>query len=429
MIGPHPGLAPATARQQQRATRRERRSQRIDRLVGAAAVTRPITEDGVRSIASEGYPLWESIETMQLRNRRITLAYSDLAARLAALIAHDGGRRDVNWCSFACWSSQTVGTWIEKDAVPEPLRDDTTLPPLVRRGLIALARWLTQRGNGASYRCLAAGNRFVFLEMGSAISIFLEEFDAVDRSGPDESHWDRYWQRVERLVARLARLDPSWLPTEAPPPGDLQLGLRQYYLALFTTDPDERAERVLAGNILAVSYEQRRLAGYVSASLALFTNRALRNLVQHRSGAVTGWHRHWPSTIYSRMMTRGLVLNTADEQLQVGRPLPAPPTPPGCPLFPLDLEEITLPILQALLTRYDRSRGEARRRRARDWTSYDDRMSYITNLFRSRQHRQSLFDSPFLPEVEQALLSGRLAPETTTVPSDDEPVPVVVTGL
>jgi hypothetical protein len=370
-------------------------------------VSRPISSDDVRDIASKGYPLWEPIPAMQLRNRRITVAYADLSERLATLIAGGDPRRDVNWCTWSLWSSRSIGTWIEQDAVPRPLLRLRRVPAVVRRGLIRAARWLLQRGNGASYRCLAAGNRFVFLEAAYAVALFLEEFADVSRDRPDEDRWDRYWAQVARAVADLSQLDPSWMLTEAPEPSDLRLGLRQYYDALFTTDPDERSELVLAGNLLIVAYEQRRVDGYVSAALALFTDRALRNLVRHRSGAVRGW-LGLPSRLYARVMTRGLVLETADEELRIGQPLPPPSGPPSGPLFPRDLEQVSLPILQALLTRYDRSNGKAHRRRARDWTSFEDRMSYITNVFRSRQQCQSLFAPPFPPEVEAELLAGRL---------------------
>jgi hypothetical protein len=112
-------------------------------------------------------------------------------------------------------------------------------------------------------------------------------------------------------------------------------------------------------------------------------------------------------------MTRGLVLNTGDQQLKVAKPLPPPPATPEVPtppMFPQDLDGITTPLLQALLTRYDLSNGDSRRTRVRDWTSYDERMNYITNLFRSRQQHAPLFSRPFPPEVEIALLDGELQP-------------------
>jgi hypothetical protein len=90
----------------------------------------------------------------------------------------------------------------------------------------------------------------------------------------------------------------------------------------------------------------------------------------------------------------------------VARPLPAPA---GGSLFPDDLEVVTLPLLQALLSRWDLSDGRSSHRPALDWCDRDDRVSYIVNLFRSRQQHAPLFGPPFAPEAEAALLAGRLA--------------------
>lgn len=400
---------------------------RLEQIGGALPVDLPVTPDEVCRIASRGYPLRESIPAMQLRNRRITLAYADLSGRLADLIAGPNGGRDANWCTFGTWTSRTVGTWIDDDAVPEPLRNLRHMPRTVWRWLVSGARWLVQRSNGSSYRCLAAGNRFVFLEIGFAVALFVERFEKVDRRRLDEDAWTGYWDEIKARVTELSRLDPSWLLTDAPEPADLWLGLRQYYEAIFATDRDERSELVLAGNLLIGAYEQRRVDGYVSAALALFTKRALRNLVQHRSGVVSGWLRRPASAAFARLMTRGLVLNTCDEQLKVGQRLPPPANPPGSPMFPADLDDISLPILQALLTRYDLTEGKPKRCRVRDWTSYDQRMSYITSLFRSRQQCASLFSRPFPPELEAALLAGHLPAEAE--PGDAVLVPAAVTEV
>jgi hypothetical protein len=83
-------------------------------------------------------------------------------------------------------------------------------------------------------------------------------------------------------------------------------------------------------------------------------------------------------------------------------------------MFPADLDPVTSPALAALLARFDRCGGDARRRRMRDWTSFDERMSYIVNLFRSRQHEACLFAPPFPAEVELALLDNRLPPAASS---------------
>lgn len=376
-------------------------------------VDRPITSDEITRIATAGYPLWEPLEAMQLRNRRITTGYSDLSERLANLLARGDGRRDANWCTFACWTSKTVGTWIEHDVAPAPLLEVDTWPQPVARVLIKLTQWLIQRENGASYRCLAAGNRFVFLEIGQSIALFIECFEGVE-DDPGETLWKTYWSQIRRVIADLRQLDPSWLLTERPEPEDLRLGLRQYYEALFTRDHKLRAERILAGTLLIGGYEQYRVDGYVEASLALFAEHSMRQLVRHRTGALPGIRR-WPSVVYARLMTKALVLDLPDQRLQVSKPLPPPP---DGPLFPADLEVITLPLLQAVLTRWDISDGRDEGRKSCNWADLDDRMNYITNLFRSRQQCQILFSRPFPPDIEQALLEGRMEPGPT------EPVPV-----
>ena len=413
MIGPRP----ATARPLRDGAVRARH-QRSYRTATPLGCDLPISSEEVRRIASQGYPLWEPIEAMQLRNRRITLAYGDLSCRLADLLAR-GGPRQANWCTFATWSSKTIGAWIEEDAAPGGgIERSWWMPGVVARAVERGLQWLVCRDNGATYRSLVAGNRYVFLEIGLALSTFLETFPPAPDEGDREPQWTTYWDRIEALLAELGDLDPSWMLTESPPPADLRLGLRKYFEAMVCEDPCERDQLVLAGNLLMGAYEQRRVDGYVTVSLALFTGRAMRKLIRRRFDADRSWYRV-PSALWARLMTRFLVLRTPDEELHVHRPLPRPPGPEA-PMFPDDLSVITNPLLQALLTRYDDSDGREDRRRVRDWTSFDDRMNYITNLFRSRQQHAALFTAPFPPEVAQRLLKGELTPDArTSVPAGD----------
>ena len=92
---------------------------------------------------------------------------------------------------------------------------------------------------------------------------------------------------------------------------------------------------------------------------------------------------------------------------------PLPDSDPGHS-FPDQLRSITNPALQALLSRYDHSDGSRRRRRAKNWIWFEDRMNYITNFFRSRQRHDCLFDVPFPSADVDDLLEGRLPPPATT---------------
>jgi hypothetical protein len=392
-----------------RGRRRAKKRYANEDEVRAVPIVFPITETEVRAIASKGFPLWESIEVMQLRNRRITLAYSNLSSHLAALIAQrDPENVDANWCTFATWSSMTIGASIDPHPIPPPLQN----LPLPRRMARTVVRWVQRllgRDHGAVFRSLAAGNRFVFLEVGAAIACFIDSFEHASTQG--EEQWSSYLAKVHELLAELGQLDPSWLPTRAPDPHMLCSGLRFYFEAAREPDPKQRAELVLAGNLLIGAYEQHRVDGYLATALALWAGRSLRLLVRQGSGRLPPGLGRRVSSAYSWLVTRFLlVLVTIDETLKVGRPLPHLAECDANHSFPEPLRSITEPELQALLSRYDRSGGKRRRRRAKNWIWFDDRMSYITNFFRSRQRHFQLLDPPFSADDAKDLLEGRLPP-------------------
>lgn len=417
---------------------------KADEGTRVAAVTFPIDEAKVREIASRGYPLAESVPTMQLRNRRITVAYGNLSLRLAQLIAAGvavvpaeeqsglapdvtpgesvesvlAADLDANWCTFATWSSRTIGESISNDPQPGSL-GTMTGPFLFVRPVRWMAARLLTRDHGAIYRSLAAGNRFVFLEIGVAVARFLDQFDApvagtseADTRPSRELQWERYWSGIEGMLEELGHLDPSWVATTPPDRSNLQLGLRRYFDAMHERDRRTRAQLVLAGNLAVSAYEQQRVDGYLAVSLSMFPSRALRQLIRRRTGTFRSLLRRAPSALYSMALTLGLLeLETGDELLRVGRELPWRPSHPGGALFPADLDVIEDPCAQALLTIYDCSEGDRKRTRAHNWIWFADRMNYITNLMRSRQQHPGLFRRPFDLQVTAQLLAGELAHE------------------
>ena len=420
----------------------------------AHAVDPPIDATDVRLVASEGFALWESVEPMVWRNRRITAAYADLSARLSDAITGD----DANWFTFATWSSRTIGTYLEDVpllphqhltgrrgfgrvglpgsggrggragraevvARPGPVPGDTVTAPagpagqagqagpgagMLGDGATArLVRRIMLRSNASSFRILAAGNRVVFLEIGLAGATFLEHLPnrAAAAGEAGEQNWSTFWCAVESQLEELGMLDPSWLLTPAPPPDPFRLGFRQYFEALRTDDPHRRSQHVLAGNLLLGAYEQTRLDGYVWAALALFSKRAMRRLICDRTGQVGGLRR-WPTNLYARLMTRRMTLTFPDEVLEVRHPM-RPPARPEDRWDDLATDgDVTLPVLQALITRYQLASGATRDRGARNWTSYDQRMATIGNLFRQRQRQACLFQPPFEADLTVRALRG-----------------------
>jgi hypothetical protein len=353
----------------------------------------PINAEDVDLIATEGYPLWEPVEVMLCRNRRITIAYADLSRRLAELIAGPGGLLDANWCTFGAWSSNTVGTYL---AQVKASADDQ---PLLNR----LVLWMMRRSDAPSLRILAAGNRAVFLEIGNAVTAFLERFPTP--AAATEAAWDMFWESVQAQLDVQAILDPSWMLTPSPPPNDLRLGFRQYFEALRVDDQELRSQRVLAGNILLAAFEQRRVDGYIRAALAPFSVRAMRRLIRDNTGAQPGT-QSWLSRVYAGLLTTRMVLQLPNEEIEVDRPIPLPPAPEDhWPGLATDAQ-VTLPVLQALITRFQLSTGRRPYRGARNWASYDQRMRTIGTLFRLRQRQADLFGELF-DEADTAQLLGR----------------------
>jgi hypothetical protein len=385
----------------------------------AEPISLPISRADVEIIASSGFPLWEPLDTMQLRNHRITLAYGDLSHQLSLLIAgnDDRGEWDANWCTFATWSSLTIGTCIDRQPEHGLINHLVRhFPPPLRRFFYGSAEALLSRGHGAIYRTLAVGNRLVFLEIGTAISHFLEYFDPA-HDGSHQPSFEGYWSNVNSFLAGLRHLDPSWVATAPPDPDTLRAGMRAYYDAINETNGKAKAELVLLGNLLLGAYEQTRVEDYLAATLTIFTTSRLHRLVRgSKPGLVPFIGRGLGapfSTSYAWFATRfflALELPSSGgmAELMVGQPVPSLSGSKQQLDFPEILRHIALPPLQAVLTCYDLSKRRYKHTRSRNWASFADRMNYITNLFRSRQRDPSLFESPWTPAQQASLLEGKL---------------------
>lgn len=416
------GLPTRISRSIERARRRTERRTEIVGLVGIGALMRPLGDktsmplvevkfpidtSDVCLIATEGFPLWESEDLMLRRNRRTTVAYADLSQRLAALLAHGDSVLDANWCTFATWTSRTIGSSFTSNS---PACNDDSERTSLFYGVAQSARHIRPTGapGGATFRALTAGNRVVFLEVGLSIAIFLKHFGGYSRRvvSPGDELWNAYWAAVEVQLEEFAVLDPSWLFTPTPPPDDLRLGLRQYFEALRTEDRELRSQHVLAGNLLIGAYEQRRNDGYVRAALTLFTERSMRQFVLGR-GRPSGRANSWSNGLLARLLTRQLRLRLPGEVLQLGRPIPPPPNPRDIWHIFAEDTGVTLPVLQALITRYQMAGGRRPNRGARNWTSFDQRMHTIGNVFCLRQRQFDLFYDPFPPDETARILAGK----------------------
>lgn len=369
-----------------------------------------------------------AIDDAALRNVWITYTYGQLNRRIRGAAGFD---RDHTWCGFATWASATAGRTIRREDLPRVLVDILDASKRHRDGLaeandhrkVAQALGAPEVETGDVLAALADalddasahvghGNLVVFAELAPLFVAFAE---LIERDG----------RHVDDSVVSAA-LEAA---AGGPVADDLATAFAWYHRALTTDDPAERARAMLAANVVAVSHEQRRLQDDVAAAIVAglqTVEEALANLAEElrrRSRGPARWRltsrfglRHvrgvvehaWDIAVTAMMMT--LRVPGADLRLFDD----VPPGPDGR-RFPLDLDQLVGPPVAdpdaaTVYGGWDRSHGTGRHDGARDWADLHQRMSYIVNLFRSRQQDDSLADAPFAPEQVAAMRAGTMPP-------------------
>ncbi|MGK3983461.1 hypothetical protein WME99_10505 [Sorangium sp. So ce136] len=364
-----------------------------------------------------------------LRNLLITQCYHDLSAELVRLL----GGRNAHWCTFATWASKTAGRFIRNEEVPAVLRsviladeeERESFPPRVSgvrlRGhgeperesaprisaLDALAPWW---GHGLGLMdmperilCelsadIALGNLKVFAELGPLFARMIQLYRDCPRPGE------------EQLAALIEGLQPG--PSPEGGQGLLRSAMAQYHEAMLTEDRDKKAELILLANARVGLHEQVRLQPYIARSLDAPLRcmldtvgspgrrlpEALRSMIQDKIEKVQAL---WRLVATKEMMTMRL----PDELLELGHDLPAPP---GSPLHCPELATIEDRELHELLSEYDAHDHTTSGCGAEDWASLRERMSYILELFRSRQCCSRLLVRPFTRAQHVEIVAWRV---------------------
>jgi hypothetical protein len=205
-------------------------------------------------------------------------------------------------------------------------------------------------------------------------------------------------------------------PTDA----NVRSAFHFYLDATKAADPARRAWGILAGNVLAVAHEQHRLQADIAAAVdaGLVSGEAVvAQLVPRWVPAVlvklltkpvrrpieTLVRRLWEEAATELLMT----LRVPGATLRLSRTLPALP---GGKLFPADLAELGDGVDAAPYREWDRTMGTGRHDEAHDWVAMRQRMSYIVNLFRSRQQDATLATAPFAAAQIEAMRRGTVPP-------------------
>lgn len=366
------------------------------------------TLERVREVAQNPDPV--------VRNLQITQSYHELSTALYACF--DGP--DLNWCAYATWASKQAGVFIRNEEVPAELRQFLGLE---RRpsGLLRWFRpdhWLSSRPFLTFVRCtvhdvsrhVAEGNRLVYARLAPLFARFLE----IARNAKAHPHKEPAPKALDRLLATMQQ-NPD---TDE----SLTIAFKGYYAALFEPDIDRRAELIFEANARIGLHEQIRLQEAIQGALSAPVRRALNDPLRPLLGlSMPRFWRRLAARLIQRLLAgpirrfedRWLRLATA-HLMSLGVPdgrLPLsvdiPPLADGS-MFPKELRTLELPSLEVFLNDLDHTPNTTHGSAAQDWTDLGDRMNFIVDYFRSRQHQQALLKPPYSPLQVRAILRDRI---------------------
>jgi hypothetical protein len=376
--------------------------------------------DEVDAISALGDPV--------LRNVRITLAYHELCAALAALTG-----AAANWCTFATWASKQAGQTIRREDLVRKVEDELGDSEALRSAVSRIGDFLQSVGRSADRSRIVAAIREVF----SPAEAIERSSEAVARG--NKKVFDEIGREFSRFLAMLrARAGDDASPCHGfgdtlrpgpPPDGQdlLKAAFAGYDRALSTADAKAKAELILLANVRIGLHEQTRLQPEIALALnapiadpAELKVRVLQRLVPEGGRLLSlrarfahrpGWTS--PLDEACRRLTdqlRRLVRQVMTEHLMT-LALPEGALRLGSDLSgsaPENLRSLANEELLDLLRTIDPTPDSLRESGAVDWAVLGERMHFVADLFRTRQEQKTLFDAPFTPEQAQAIKQGRM---------------------
>ena len=347
-----------------------------------------------------------AIEDAAIRNRWITWSYYQLNDAMHAVI----GDRDLSWCGFAVWASNTAGTFIRQEEVPGFLlawidgthatssRTSTWLVRRLERGGFH-ALHFAKDVLGTVTDAIGGGNQNVFANIAPPFAELL-------------TRWNDHGGRLdaEQRAAFLAHLRDE---------NDEEQGtyLANAFAATFEAhdaeSERERAQKLLYANACIGYVEQLRVQPYIKTALNapiadLFVEAAHAHLLERLPKVIAVPYtklvlpvlRSFAKVLeaeFRRLSTEWLMtLNLPEQKLRLGENVP--PLADGA-LYPPHLD--TLDRDQPLGIMEQIRATDIALTAAEDWQSFEQRMQYIGALFRSRQQERPLWGQPFVESLLQ----------------------------
>ena len=305
-----------------------------------------------------------------IRNLQITECYARLAAGVGA-----GG---ANWCTFATWASKQAGCTIRGEDLDAAVRRELGEGASLLHPIRSFWRWLLRRG------LLDRESR-----LGRVVWRLHTPFDAFELASDAVARGNRkVFEEIGLQFARYVSLDF----------GTFMEGLHDPDLrAAFTHLEGGRAtgdrELIVLANLEIGLHEQQRLQPEIREALDAATAPSQPLVVR-----LFGWPLQRQLTRLSREVITSsfMVLTFPGIALALSRHLDLP------------LSEATNPELAALIARFEPVPPAVDNCGAHDWSDLDQRMHYISHLFRAYDTHADLADPPFTPAQVKLIQAGRL---------------------
>lgn len=339
------------------------------------------------------------MDNLILRNLKVTQGYYDLSEGMKRLV----GNRNANWCTFATHASKTAGYAIRSEVLPP-----TMTRMLIRFGgyqgavsqlgyylenpavrINQYSQSLVQEIITHISQHVSDGNIKVFQELAGPFSAFIDWFGT-------DTRYDR-----GKLRAFLSQFKPG--PAEEDGQDFLREAFATYGKARYESDPKKRVELIYLANVYVGLHEQTRLqpqiAGALGAPVQIILEKRLSELMGSlfNFGGTSLNLRQRVMAICHKLMAQittntMMFISLPSGRLVLGENVQAPF---GQPKFPSELLTIENPQLNRLMQTYDKGLDTLTGSAAADWSSLEDRMSFIIDLFRSHQQNLRLFTPPF----------------------------------
>lgn len=361
-----------------------------------------------------------------LRNVLITQSYCELSQ---IIMSRTGAV--ANWCTFATWASRQAGQSIRKEDLQRTLEARVDIELLKEfQALIAIA---IEMGIGSSIKtrlhalvknsllarvvdqtseAVAKGNKKVFEEIGFEFARFIAT--CFDNTEPDLQHCELFCREMR---------------DGDPPDGQqyLKRAFTNYYMAFFERDEQTRVEKLLLANLEIGFHEQTRLQPQILDSLnAAFTGKEtfrkevidflfppeswlsqVRFLYLKTTGktsrleaAIDRLIMELQHLVRKQITAYLMTLNLPHESLLLCKDLQR--------TYPKMLSSLSYKDLVELMAKIDTTPESLKESGAEDWADLNDRMHFITELFRCYQFDEQLYQPAFKPEQVEAMKRGEV---------------------